>query len=90
MRSLCMSAAIAAFLIVGQAPAFAAEGVPQRPGDPLVPVLTSENGGDNGWGNCGHNSSGGQAQSDPDGAGRGNGGYVKGDCIDVIIPTFVS
>ena len=47
-------------------------------------VGASDNGGDNGWGNCGHNSSGGNPHSDP--AGGGNGGYQKGDDCGQVTP----
>ena len=53
-----------------------------RPGgsitSPEGPAPT--NGGDQGWGNCGHNSSGGQAHSGDNGMGGGNGGDLKADC----------
>lgn len=73
-----LAAGVAAGLLaVGAAPALAAAGTPQRPDGAVVPVAPSDNGGDNGWGNCGHNSSRGNPHSDP--AGGGNGGYAKGD-----------
>ncbi len=75
-RAFCTAGLAIALLAAGTAPALAA-GSPQRPAGPVVPVAPSENGGDNGWGNCGHNSSGGNPHSDP--AGGGNGGYKKGD-----------
>jgi hypothetical protein len=73
------AAAVALALIAASgAPAFAA-GTPQRPSGPVVPIAPSDNGGDNGWGNCGHNSSGGNPPSD-----GGNGGYKKGDCVTAV------
>ena len=78
MRKLvCALSLAAALAAAGGVPALAA-GTPHRPDGPVVPVAPSDNGGDNGWGNCGHNSSGGNPHSDP--AGDGNGGYKKGDC----------
>jgi hypothetical protein len=41
---------------------------------------TAANGGDQGWGNCGHNSSGGNAQTGDNGAGGGNGGDLQAEC----------
>jgi hypothetical protein len=71
-----------ALTLAGATPAMAA-GVPQRPDGPVVPVAPSDNGGDNGWGNCGHNSSDGNPHSDP--AGGGNGGYKKGDACGTTV-----
>ncbi len=85
MRKLVPVLAVAAALLAaGGTPALAA-GNPQRPSGPVVPVAPSDNGGDNGWGNCGHNSSGGNPHSDP--AGGGNGGYKKGDGCGATDPT---
>jgi len=85
MPKLLSAAALALALVtMGGAPALAANGVPQRPDGPVVPVAPSDNGGDNGWGNCGHNSSRGNPHSDP--AGGGNGGYKKGDACGVTDP----
>ena len=44
---------------------------------------TPANGGDQGWGNCGHNSSGGAAHTGDNGDGDGNGGDSKTDCVTV-------
>ena len=41
-------------------------------------AVTSNNGGDNGLGNCGHNSSGGAAHTGDQGNGGGNGGHMSG------------
>jgi hypothetical protein len=38
------------------------------------------NGGDQGWGNCGHNSSGGNPHTGDAGKGGGNGGDHGQDC----------
>lgn len=76
-RTLCAVGVTIALAGLGMAPA-AAAGEPQRPDGQVVPVAPSANGGDNGWGNCGHNSSGGNPHSGPDGG--GNGGYQKGEC----------
>jgi len=85
LPKLLSAAALALALVtVGAGPALAANGVPQRPDGPVVPVAPSDNGGDNGWGNCGHNSSRGNPHSDP--AGGGNGGYKKGDACGVTDP----
>jgi hypothetical protein len=79
MNKLISAAAVALALIAASgAPAFAA-GTPQRPSGPVVPIAPSDNGGDNGWGNCGHNSSGGNPPSD--------GGYKKGDDCGTPVPT---
>lgn len=79
MRRLLYAGALAvAATLAGALPAQAASGVPQRPAGPVVPVTPSVNGGDNGWGNCGHNSSGGQPHTGTAGAGGGNGGLRSG------------
>lgn len=83
-RLIATGALVVAVVAAGGVPAVAAAGSPNRPSGPVVPVTPSDNGGDNGWGNCGHNSSGGNPHSDP--AGGGNGGYKKGDCT-VQVPT---
>ncbi|MFL6099750.1 MAG: hypothetical protein ACJ71T_07335 [Actinomycetales bacterium] len=85
MTKLIATAGFAVALVAaGAAPALAATGDPQRPAGDVVPVTTSVNGGDNGWGNCGHNSSGGIRPSDP--TAGGNGGYRPGDCV-ATVPT---
>lgn len=45
---------------------------------PIGSAFAADNGGDNGWGNCGHNSSAG-AQTSTGPNAPGNGGYHKGD-----------
>jgi hypothetical protein len=81
MTKLMAAAGLALAIVAGgAAPALAANGDPQRPAGPVAPVTSSVNGGDNGWGNCGHNSSGGVPTP------GGNGGYKPSDCME-IIPT---
>lgn len=77
----------AALLSLPATSAAAAQGVPQRPDGPVVPVQSSVNGGDNGWGNCGHNSSGGNPHTGFNGNGGGNGGYEKGEGCGTTDPT---
>jgi hypothetical protein len=85
MTKLITAAAFAVALVAGgAAPALAATGDPQRPAGDVVPISTSVNGGDNGWGNCGHNSSGGIPPSNP--TAGGNGGYTPDDCV-ATVPT---
>ena len=74
-KMLCTLALVAATAGVGGGTTVVAGG-PQRPSGPVVPVAPSENGGDNGWGNCGHNSSGGNPPVN-----GGNGGYSRADCV---------
>jgi hypothetical protein len=45
---------------------------------------TPANGGDQGWGNCGHNSSGGNPHTGDNGTGLGNGGDHKPDCTTTV------
>lgn len=80
-KTLCALALASSIAALGAAPAMAA-GTPERPSGPVVPLAPSDNGGDNGWGNCGHNSSGGNPP-----AGHGNGGYGVADCSQVPDPT---
>ncbi|HEY5184794.1 MAG TPA: hypothetical protein VIM19_07820 [Actinomycetes bacterium] len=53
-----------------------------RPGGSIITPEgpTPGNGGDQGWGNCGHNSSGGLAHTGDNGMGGGNGGDQKDGC----------
>jgi uncharacterized low-complexity protein len=44
---------------------------------------TPANGGDQGWGNCGHNSSGGNPHTGDNGQGGGNGGDHGTSCGSV-------
>jgi hypothetical protein len=80
-KTLCALGLVIAIGGLGVGPAMA-DGDPQRPSGPVVPLAPSDNGGDNGWGNCGHNSSGGN----PPGEG-GNGGYSQADCDTAPTPT---
>ena len=76
MNRFIFVGAVAAALVAAVGTQAFAAGTPQRPAGQVVPVTPSDNGGDNGWGNCGHNSSG------------GNGGYSKDDCLaPVPVPT---
>jgi hypothetical protein len=71
MRRLVTAAAITASVLIPAAPALAA-GEPQRPSGSFTQIAPSANGGDNGFGNCGRNSSGGLPRLD-----GGNGGLVN-------------
>lgn len=88
MRKPVVTACLAAALLlpVGNASAALAAGG-ERPGGwittPESPVPA--NGGDQGWGNCGHNSSGGQAHTGDNGRGGGNGGDRGSSCT--VAPT---
>lgn len=73
-KTLCALALIVAIGAGGTGTAMA-DGNPQRPSGELVQVAPSDNGGDNGWDNCGHNSSGGNPPVH-----GGNGGYTMADC----------
>ena len=61
-----------------------------RPGGEITTpeAPTPDNGGDQGWGNCGHNSSKGNPHTGDNGNGGGNGGDAKADCG--TIPTDTS
>jgi hypothetical protein len=76
---------LAAVLASGM-PALAAAGVPPRPAGQVALIAPSVNGGDNGWGNCGHNSSGGAAHTGTMGPGGGNGGFKPGECVTTDDP----
>jgi len=83
MHKLIAATALAVALVAAGAAPVLAAGTPNRPAGPVVPIAPSDNGGDNGWGNCGHNSSGGNPHSYPNGG--GNGGYKKGDDCGAIV-----
>ncbi len=83
MRKSVLVVGIGAVLFTSvAAPAMAANGSTARPAGQVTPMNQSTNGGDNGWGNCGHNSSGGVKPSG--GPTKGNGGYKKGAPCGVI------
>jgi hypothetical protein len=71
MRRLVVVAAITAGMLLTPAAPALALGQPHRSGS-FDPIARSANGGDNGFGNCGHNSSGGVPALD-----GGNGGLVE-------------
>jgi hypothetical protein len=81
MRRLVTAAAITASILIPAAPALAAAGEPQRPSGPFTQIATSANGRDNGFGNCGHNSSGGLPRLD-----GGNGGLVNLAKANLCLP----
>jgi hypothetical protein len=64
------------------APGISAASDAGRPGGAITTPEspTPANGGDQGWGNCGHNSSGGNPHTGDNGQGGGNGGDKKADC----------
>jgi len=72
MRRLVAVAAITAGMLLTPAAPALALGQPHRPAGSFDPITQSANGGDNGFGNCGHNSSGGVPPLD-----GGNGGLVE-------------
>lgn len=76
VSTLVLATVLGAAGAASAAAAPGAPGVPNRPAGPVVPIAPSDNGGDNGWGNCGRNSSGGHPP-----VSGGNGGYRKGDCL---------
>jgi hypothetical protein len=78
MRRTLAVGGVTALLCLTASPALAL-GAPQRPPGTVVTGFTSDNGGDNGWGNCGHNSSGGDARTGLGTVGTGNGGYKPWD-----------
>jgi hypothetical protein len=88
MRTILLATGLSIAAVLGAgAPATASAGVPQRPDGQVSPIAPSVNGGDNGWGNCGHNSSGGAAHTGTMGSGGGNGGYQPEDsCVPAHDP----
>jgi hypothetical protein len=74
-KTLCALALVAAMGGIGGGGTLVAADGPQRPAGDVLPIAPSDNGGDHGWGNCGHNSSGGNPPVD-----GGNGGYSAADC----------
>ncbi len=88
MRTIITAALLAAAVAVPGVAASAAMAAPtNRPGGAITtPESPSPaNGGDQGWGNCGHNSSGGNAHTGDNGQGGGNGGDVTASCV--VVPT---
>lgn len=83
MRAIITGGLLVAALTVPTALAPAAQAEPtNRPGGAITTPEspTPANGGDQGWGNCGHNSSGGNPHTGDNGNGGGNGGDSKSDC----------
>jgi hypothetical protein len=86
MRKIITVAVLAGALAVPGALASVASAAPtDRPGGAITTPEspTPANGGDQGWGNCGHNSSGGNPHTGDNGQGGGNGGDHKADCVTV-------
>ncbi len=81
MRRILTALALAGALVTPALPALAARGPPDRSG---LDTLSS-NGGDNGWGNCGRNSSGGIHDPLPGSAGNGNGGHRRGETCEAAV-----
>ena len=83
MRRTAALAALTAALLVPALPALA---------DPPAgkPGLDtgSAHGGDQGWGNCGRNASGGVHDPLPGSAGNGNGGHENGELCGQTDPTL--
>ena len=83
MRRKLLPLAVAAVALGAWcAPGIAAASDSGRPGGAITSPEgpTPANGGDQGWGNCGHNSSGGNPHTGDNGNGGGNGGDTKADC----------
>jgi hypothetical protein len=90
MRRTMVTLGVAASVVaLGAGPAAAkaaSAGTPQRPQGQVITSWTSANGGSNGWGNCGHNASGGNTPTGKLADGRtaspnqGLGGYDKSGC----------
>jgi hypothetical protein len=84
VTATCLTSAL---LLSGFVSSGAIADASNRPGGAITApeAPTPANGGDQGWGNCGHNSSGGNPHSGDNGRGGGNGGDTKADCA--VIPT---
>lgn len=78
---VALTAAAAFGSFAAPASAFAAD--TNRPGGSITTpeAPTPANGGDQGWGNCGHNSSGGNPHTGDMGQGGGNGGDHGQACV---------
>jgi hypothetical protein len=76
MRRIIVAVTAAAALGTFAMPATAFADNSNRPGGSITTPQppTPANGGDQGWGNCGHNSSGGHPHTGDMGRGGGNGG----------------
>jgi hypothetical protein len=84
MRRLAVAVTTALTLATFAAPATALASPTNRPGGAITTPEgpTPANGGDQGWGNCGHNSSGGNPHTGDNGNGGGNGGDHGQACVD--------
>jgi hypothetical protein len=85
MRRVLVALAVAASCTTMVAPAAAHAADTKRPGGAIVTPEgpAPANGGDQGWGNCGHNSSGGNPHTGDAGSGGGNGGDHGDSCTPV-------
>lgn len=83
MRRLVVAVTAALSLATLAAPATAFASPTNRPGGAITnpEAPTPANGGDQGWGNCGHNSSGGNPHTGDMGNGGGNGGDHGQACV---------
>ena len=82
ITAACLSGALLVPALAGTL-AFADPG--NRPGGAIITPESPipANGGDQGWGNCGHNSSGGNPHTGDNGQGGGNGGDRGTSCVTV-------
>lgn len=85
-RKLLPLAVAAAALGAWMAPGIASASDASRPGGAITTPEspTPANGGDQGWGNCGHNSSGGNPHTGDNGQGGGNGGDKNAGCVTCV------
>ena len=82
MRRTAALLALTAALLAPALPALA-----DQPAGKAGLDTSSVNGGDQGFGNCGRNSSGGVHDPLPGSAGNGNGGHTKGEVCGPTGPT---
>ncbi|MDX6253891.1 MAG: hypothetical protein QOJ11_225 [Frankiales bacterium] len=82
MRRLLVAVGLAVAFTGMASPAVALAGDGQRTGGAILAPEgpAPANGGDQGWGNCGHNSSGGNPHTGDAGNGGGNGGDHGQSC----------
>ena len=82
MRRIIVAITAAAALGTFAIPVSALADNSNRPGGSITTpeAPTPANGGDQGWGNCGHNSSGGNPHTGDMGNGGGNGGDHGQSC----------